>query len=396
MEHIRKFIDFEIKEINENDRSFSAVASTGEVDRDGDILEPKGWKLKNFRKNPVIMFAHDYRAIPIAKATEVKIEDGQLKFRPKFRESEFADEVFQAYKGGFMRAFSVGFIPLKRQDIEEDGEDDEKGGEILRRRGSRFTSQELLEISAVPVPALPSALMERGYQDVVAKSFGISGVEGYTESQLEVIRGVLPFKTGSGKDPDSAEWDAGAEVKKADVDDLKIMCAWYNEAEPDLKTSYKLPYRRQGNKNLVWRGVAAAMAALLGARGGVRIPSEDRKGVYNVLSKAYKAFDKEPPGFREYQENELRSMFDEVWHEELLDLVTHDMNSNEEDIAIKSGRVLSEKNRGLVKRAVEALQALLEASDRESEDEKRSVDEKRIADLSGQINELKSRIKQEG
>jgi len=45
--------------------------------------------------------------------------------------------------------------------------------------------------------------------------------------------------------------------------------------------------------------VAAAMAALLGARGGVELPAEDRRKVYNHLAQHYRQFEREPPTFRE-------------------------------------------------------------------------------------------------
>jgi hypothetical protein len=44
------------------------------------------------------------------------------------------------------------------------------------------------------------------------------------------------------------------------------------------------------------------MAALMGARGGVHIPDEDRKPVYNHLAKHYEQFDREPPSFEKLEE----------------------------------------------------------------------------------------------
>ena len=36
------------------------VASDESVDRYGDIIRASGWQLDNFRKNPVLLFAHDF------------------------------------------------------------------------------------------------------------------------------------------------------------------------------------------------------------------------------------------------------------------------------------------------------------------------------------------------
>jgi len=50
--------------------------------------------------------------------------------------------------------------------------------------------------------------------------------------------------------------------------------------------------------------VYAAMAALLGARGGVILPSADKQGVYNHLASHYKQFDKEVPELKKYYSTE--------------------------------------------------------------------------------------------
>jgi hypothetical protein len=50
------------------------------------------------------------------------------------------------------------------------------------------------------------------------------------------------------------------------------------------------------------------MVALLGGRGGVDIPDDDRRGVYNHLSRHYGEFDKDPPEFKHYTEADLKAM----------------------------------------------------------------------------------------
>lgn len=124
-------------------------------------------------------------------------------------------------------------------------------------------------------------------------------------------KGVIPYKKTPLADED-IEWDGAREVRNAEVDDLKIMCAWFDSENPDVKGSYKLPHhRKDSDYTAVWRGVAAAMGALLGARGGVDIPDEDRKAVYNHLAKHYDDFGKEAPEFKEYSEDELKELFPE-------------------------------------------------------------------------------------
>lgn len=76
--------------------------------------------------------------------------------------------------------------------------------------------------------------------------------------------------------------------------------AWYDPADgdpPHTKAAYKLPHHEviDGELKVVWRGVAAAMQVLNGARGGVDIPDGDRPAVRRHLAAHYEQFDEEPP-----------------------------------------------------------------------------------------------------
>lgn len=130
------------------DDIIAAVASSGSMDRDGDILVPSGWELDNFRKNPVLLWAHDSYSLPIGKATDIGIVGNELKFNAKFAESEneFAGKVAKLMRGGFLNSFSVGFIPKERDE------------------GGRMSKMELLEISVVNVPANAEALNNRDFK----------------------------------------------------------------------------------------------------------------------------------------------------------------------------------------------------------------------------------------
>jgi HK97 family phage prohead protease len=127
-------------------RQVRFVISTGDVDRDNDTIDPNGWDLNAYKQNPVVLFGHNSRDLPVGKAISVGVEQGQLVAVCEFATHEFAETVFQLYRGGFMRATSVGFRPTSYVINEE-------------RRGIDFKQQELLEFSCVPVPANPMALV---------------------------------------------------------------------------------------------------------------------------------------------------------------------------------------------------------------------------------------------
>jgi len=159
---------YEVKAIDKSKRTVTAVISSGKTDRVGDIIDQAGWDFKNFNKNPVVLFGHDSRTrAPIGKNLDLSIKGDRLIAITEFAETPFAEEIFSLFVGGFMKAFSVGFDPKKWELIED------KKGNIT---GFHFLKQELLEYSAVPIPAhqdaVAAALSEGLISDSVAALFG--------------------------------------------------------------------------------------------------------------------------------------------------------------------------------------------------------------------------------
>jgi len=135
---------------DEKSREIKFVVSTEGVDRDRDIIKANGWNLKNFKKNPVVLWAHGYYDPPIAKAPNISVQDKKLVSVADFVPAEvspFAESIFQMLKLGFLRTASVGFIPMKHHFDDE-------------RMGVDILQAELLEYSVVPVPSNPEALVQ--------------------------------------------------------------------------------------------------------------------------------------------------------------------------------------------------------------------------------------------
>lgn len=153
---ISKDFAAEVKAV-EGERALNVTITTNTVDRSGDIVEPKGAKLANFRKNPVVLMAHDYQGLPIGKASNLEKTENGINAKVTFPEEgmhPLADTIYNMYKQKYMRAWSIGFIPIKSEDIVDDDEKDKKGG-CVGCRGRRFLKWELLEFSACPVPNNP-------------------------------------------------------------------------------------------------------------------------------------------------------------------------------------------------------------------------------------------------
>lgn len=104
------------KATKQDDRVLRFIGSDERVDRDGDKVMLSGWDLKDYRKNPVVMFGHDLKSAPVARAKRVWIDkvSKQLMFDVEFPEADISsvgDSLYKLYKSGFMKATSVGFIP---------------------------------------------------------------------------------------------------------------------------------------------------------------------------------------------------------------------------------------------------------------------------------------------
>ena len=131
-------------------------ASTADFDRAGDSISAEAWQkggLKNFEKNPIILFNHDYDK-PIGRATGLKAGPDGLELECKISKSAPAN-VAELVKDGVLGAFSVGFRVKDADYIKETD-------------GLMIKDAELFEVSVVSVPCNQSATFS------LAKSFDSS------------------------------------------------------------------------------------------------------------------------------------------------------------------------------------------------------------------------------
>ena len=137
---ITKSFDAIIKADSDNGE-ITGIWTTGDKDREGDVLEIAGWDTADFNRNPIMLYDHDTGLLPIGSVTRVWFEGNKGLFSGNFAKHQFAQDVRQLALDGILRTFSQRFLPVEWSYIEETG------------FGRRFTKQKLIEISVEPVPA---------------------------------------------------------------------------------------------------------------------------------------------------------------------------------------------------------------------------------------------------
>ena len=156
------------KSVDAEKKTVTAYVSTYEWDRTMEKFAPGAWDLENYKKNPVILWGHDGSKPPIGRAIDIKEDANGLIAVAEFdTESERGAEIFGLYERGFLNAFSVGFIP-KAQSLENIPEQGTKG--------TVWTEAELLEFSAVSIPANPGAMITREIAEMAIKCLGDASV----------------------------------------------------------------------------------------------------------------------------------------------------------------------------------------------------------------------------
>lgn len=121
------------------ERRISGIASNSDTDRTGEVVSPGGgfWQL------PLpLLHSHDH-ACTIGSVTALRASTSGIYFEAKIATgTQAAEDCWKLLQQGHLSHVSIGFRSLERTPI---------------KTGWRHDRWELLEISVVPVPALPSA-----------------------------------------------------------------------------------------------------------------------------------------------------------------------------------------------------------------------------------------------
>lgn len=281
-----------------SDEALVFTASSTGLNRYGFALRNNGWRLDNFRNNPVVLWLHKDTEMPIGRA-EAELRDGVLETAITFdRDDEFAATIERKYRGGFLNAVSVGF-----DFVDRDGKPILQWHRMSADDIQNRAHYDLAEVSAVPVPADPQAtvrqrsmlaasLMDDFFHDTdnVATELtqlwqragdGLPQLDAppgsrsntdldmriqELESGLSVLKTALVAKAVHHTATEDSEWDGSAAVAAMPENEATLWSthAWRDpQGDPDAKSTYKFPHHRTsgGPANL------NACRAILSGRG---------------------------------------------------------------------------------------------------------------------------------
>jgi HK97 family phage prohead protease len=279
------------------DRQIRVVANSGKSDRVQDVLVAMGCKLDNYLSNNIVLADHNAQC-PIGNfAPEIKDDrvEGIITFAPAGASSK-ADEYCALYKAGVMKTVSVGFREIAGEPI--------KGG------GWLYKEWELMELSCVAVPCDPGAV-------VTARSLPEAGRSNWKcGASLN-----LPIA-------EKSDWDAVEAAEhifaKAGFDGDNPDVAWarkgflaYDDANPKLKSSYKLPFADVIDGRLTAIKDATDADDMVGAE----VPSDVMKKAHAVLND-YEARMKDgtnaPASKTKAAAPKIKGLYDVAWLAQLL------------------------------------------------------------------------------
>ena len=152
----------------------SVVIAANDRARTAPEIDLAGLRFDNYRRNPVVMWAHDATGrspsggLPIGRTLSIeRASDGGIVAEFEFLEDDaFAQRIRNAWDKGFLQAASISWLPIESMPAESGG--------------ARDVRAELLEWSIVSVPADPDALREshrRMLESVIEDGIDINGVE---------------------------------------------------------------------------------------------------------------------------------------------------------------------------------------------------------------------------
>jgi HK97 family phage prohead protease len=174
----RAYATFEVKELDDDKRILTGIATTPTPDRMEDIVEPKGAVFKL----PIPLLWQHRHDQPIGNVTKATVKDSGIEVVAQLAKVDEPgtlknrlDEAWQSIKAGLVRGFSIGFSSIEHASLDDS------------RWGVRYIKWEWHELSAVTIPANAEATIQsiKSMDEAIRRGRGIkliSAREGHIRS----------------------------------------------------------------------------------------------------------------------------------------------------------------------------------------------------------------------
>ena len=312
-------------------RIIEGIASSLSVDSHGTEMSMGALigMARQMKKGVPYLPSHDRREWDdvMGKTFDAEVKEGLLRASVKLYDIDMSDKLIDRVGKGQTIGWSIGGWFTDLTFVTNDDDQVERviveGVELDHLATTRRPSNPDTWIAQircveedVEVRELTGKDIESGsglVQDKVREEEGAT--ENAVDTEETEDRKVIPYRNLP-LAPEGMKWEWNATTQNAILGRnenwrrYRRAHAWFDPEKRDTKAGYKLPFAAvvDGELKVVWRGVAAAMGALLGARGGVDIPADEKEGVYNLLVRYYKRFDKPAPEFKEMSQEELQDL----------------------------------------------------------------------------------------
>lgn len=246
MDLIQKNFSAKTESLSDN-RQVRVIVSTGDMDRDGEIIDPAGVTWKAFMATGAgpVLWNHNSNS-PIAKCIELSKQGNGLvalvQFPPEGDDPE-SDRRYKQITFGSVPGASIGFMSVKSEPLD-------KANPV--KGPQRYLQSEIMEFSFTPIPCNPNAIVldksSGNFKVGASKNLVLEEVSDWdAEAAAESIFGAADFDSDT---PDSTFARKG------------FLC--YDASAPDLRIAYKLPFAKMVDGKLVASadGLKAAASAL--------------------------------------------------------------------------------------------------------------------------------------
>lgn len=210
MNLFRRTIHPEIKVLDAKTGIVEYVASDESVDSQREIIRAKGWRFSDFKKNAPFVNSHNYGTIEdlLGKVIDFKIANGRLietvQWAIDVPENRLAQLGWKMTEAGYLKAVSVGFMPLRWATPYDREQADwrEQSAELKLAADTPvrcvYIEQEQKELSACVIGANPNAL-------ATAMKAGVLSPDDLTFLTTLTVPENTTVTASSADSPDAAE-----------------------------------------------------------------------------------------------------------------------------------------------------------------------------------------------